>query len=522
MNEKWMRPVELMEILMNFLTVFCVETALFSALVPLEGALEGEVLQAGSGMLQPPALLLQLLLAAVPVCFWLIRIFASRFWLFALLHGAVWGSTVLGLGQNGVQRGIFGIFAGIYLLVSFRVRLQEGREEEGLLGPAAALIAASLAVLLCAYLGDSAACGRILNASLAYAFLFFADTYLRNLERFVQFNKSSNAHIPVRRMLLRGGGLTAACSLGVVMLLALGADQTFMDRAGELLQNVSLWVIRGVLKLIGFLLDLFGAEGGVQETAPQESAAMEFMAAETREHPFWLEILYQVVQYLLLIGAAALLVFLVYQAVSALIRRFYEGKIRRTQDEQKTEEIRETLRAEKRKRDRQDTVRLFARTPEEKIRRIFVRTIQRSERFRNPEGHPGSGALFPRGTAFREKNLWGKDQWRTDARESLLHAKTAREMEFLFAEAGTGDGEEAEGDKQAFRELARLYERARYARTKVPGAREPYKEPACTGANIAEPGAGDMDAGHTDGALGAEDVKRAEACRDVLLGRRRR
>ena len=77
------------------------------------------------------------------------------------------------------------------------------------------------------------------------------------------------------------------------------------------------------------------------------------------------------------------------------------------------------------------------------------------------------------------------------------------------------------GAKEALK-LARLYERARYARTKVPGAREPYKEPARTGANIAEPGAGDMDAGRTDGALGAEDVKRAEACRDVLLGRRRR
>ena len=67
MNEKWMRPVELMEILMNFLTVFCVETALFSALVPLSGALEGEALGEGSGVLAPPALPAQVLLIAVPV-----------------------------------------------------------------------------------------------------------------------------------------------------------------------------------------------------------------------------------------------------------------------------------------------------------------------------------------------------------------------------------------------------------------------------------------------------------------------
>ena len=42
MNEKWMRPVELLEIFLNFLTVFCVETALFSAFEPLGSALGEE------------------------------------------------------------------------------------------------------------------------------------------------------------------------------------------------------------------------------------------------------------------------------------------------------------------------------------------------------------------------------------------------------------------------------------------------------------------------------------------------
>lgn len=464
MNEKWMRPVELMEILMNFLTVFCLETALFSAFVPLNSALEGETVAAGSGVFLPAALPFQLLLAAVPVCFWLIRIFVSRFWLFSLLHVGVFLAAVFGLGQNGVQRVLFGTFAGIYLIVSFRNRLQEGREDEGLLGPAAALLAAAAAVLLCAYLGDGAACGRILNASLLYALLFFADTYLRNLDRFIQFNKSSNAHIPVRRMLLRGGSLTAVCSLGVVALLALGANQTFMDRAGELLKNVLLWVIRGVLRLIGFLLSLFGSEGEEQVAAAQEAAAAQFMQAEVQEQPLWLEILYQVIEYVILIGAAVLVIFLLYKAVTALARMFYEGKTERTQDGQKTEEIRETIRVEKKKRNRQEPVRIFARTPEEKIRRIFVRTVQKSERFRNPEGRPGG--------------TWGKkDLWRKDASESLVRAKTARELEFLF-----------EDKDAAFIELVRLYEKARYAQQET-----------------------------ASGRCSPEDVKRAEACRDVLL-----
>ena len=472
MNEKWMRPVELMEILLNFLTVFCVETALFAAFVPLNGALEGEVPEAAAGAFLPAALPYQLLLAGVPVCFWLIRIFVSRFWLFSLLHAGVFLAAVLGLGQNGIQRAVFGILAGLYLIVSFRNRLQEGREDEGLLGPAVALIAAAASILLCAYLGDGAACGRILNAALLYAFLFFADTYLRNLERFIQFNKSSNSHIPVRRMLLRGGGLTAVCSLCVVALLALGANQTFMDRAGEALKNVLLWCIRGIFRLIRFLFNLFGSEGGEQAAAVREEAAMQLMETEVQKQPLWLEVLYQIVEYMILIGAAVLVVFLLYKAVTALARMFYEGKTKRTQDGQKTEEIRETLRVEKKKRDRQEAVRIFARTPEERIRRIFVRTVQKSERFRNPEG--------------RTAGARGKDLWRKDAREKLVRAKTARELEVLFP-----DGE---GQKEAFAELAGLYEKARYAGTDVPGRR------------------GDR--------IGPEDVKRAEACRDVLLGKK--
>ena len=39
MNKKWLRSVELLEILMNFLTVFFVETALFAAFEPLGSAL---------------------------------------------------------------------------------------------------------------------------------------------------------------------------------------------------------------------------------------------------------------------------------------------------------------------------------------------------------------------------------------------------------------------------------------------------------------------------------------------------
>ena len=469
MNEKWMRPVELLEILLNFLTVFFAETALFAAFEPLGSALEADGAAAGSAAFRAPSPAVQLLFLAVPVCFWLIRILASRFWLFVLLHAGVFLAAVFCLGTNGLSRGVFALLAGIYLLVSFRIRLQEQREEEGILGPAAALIAAGASMLLCAYLENDAACGRILNASLVYAFLFFSVTYLRNLEQFVQFNRASNAHIPVRRMLLRGGGLTAVCSLAVVLLLALGVNQTFLRRSGDLLRAFLLWAVRGILRVVGAFLSLFGSESAEQTAVRQEAAAEQFLQAGAEEQPLWLEILYQILQYLLFAAAAVLLIFLLYRAISALVSRFYEGKRKRPQGEEKAEEIRESLRTERKKKEKESRLRLFAGTPEEKIRRIFIRTVQKQKRFRNPEGRPGASG--------------GKDPWRKDAREALVRGKTARELEVLFPDQ----------DRETFEQLARLYEKARYART-----------------DAAHPG---------KGGCSAEDVRRAEACRDALSGK---
>ena len=65
------------------------------------------------------------------------------------------------------------------------------------------------------------------------------------------------------------------------------------------------------------------------------------------------------------------------------------------------------------------------------------------------------------------------------ARGGVVCAKTARELKFLF-----------EDKDAAFIELVRLYEKARYAQQET-----------------------------ASGRCRPEDVKRAEACRDVLLGK---
>lgn len=99
--------------------------------------------------------------------------------------------------------------------------------------------------------------------------------------------------------------------------------------------------------------------------------------ARRAAQPAWLELLIKITEYLMAAAVAALLCFLVYKLVLAAIRRFYEKGNAVEVEEGRTTEIRESLERDKRKRDREKTLPLLARSPEEKIRKIFVKTVKK-------------------------------------------------------------------------------------------------------------------------------------------------
>ncbi len=430
------RFMELLEIGMNFLVVLCVQTALFAAFRPLGNALEnGE-------LFVRPSLWQEVWLAAAPVGFWLIRLYGRRFVLFVALHGAVWAAAVLIPGRTLPQRIVFGLLAGAYLINSFYARFSRQEEGEGALGPVAAVLAGAGGFLACSAAGMEEGCARILNLALIYVFFFFLSTYLENLGQFVRSNRSSNSHIPVKRMLAQGGGLTAVCSIFVVALLGAGTNRPLMEKLTGAAKAFGLWLVRVLLTAAGWLMSLFG---GTEQEAVEEAAAVpppSLGAAETAQQPAWLELLLQIMEILILAATAALLCWLLYRLVLAAVRRFYEGMDREEEAAGQAVEIRERLRPKRERRRRGFLPALRPGTEDERIRRLFVKTVYASPRYRYPEGA---------GECRRGKNIW-----LADARKELVAGKTAPELAETLAV-----GEE-EDRREAFRRLAALYGQARY------------------------------------------------------------
>ena len=137
MENKWIdRCMMCLEVLMNFLVIFCLETVIFGSFPDLEKILEAE-----NGQFGAPGLFRQILLMAVPFLFLLIRAKAAHFMSFVALHGAVAAGAVLLLGQGTAQRVCFGVFVSIYLMLSFMLRISKQRIGEGQLGAVAGVVA---------------------------------------------------------------------------------------------------------------------------------------------------------------------------------------------------------------------------------------------------------------------------------------------------------------------------------------------------------------------------------------------
>ena len=384
MENKWMNySCQVLDTVMNFLIVFCLETFVFASFSNLE-SLVGE---AGSGV-QTPGLLRQVLFLAVPLLFLIIREKAGHFLTFVACHAAGAAAAVFLLGNGGMQ-----------------------------LGPVAGGIAAGASFLACAYLGKEAACGRIVNTALLYTFLYFVYSYLEHLARFVQFNRSSNAHIPVRKMLVQGGGLAGIFGMLAVIILGAGTNNRLVRSMMDLVKTAAYYVARAIAACISFFLSLFS---GKEEEIAEEAAAagqMDMGLGESAATPAWLELLIQITEYVVAGLTVALVCFLLYKLVLAAIKMFYEKTALQEEEEGQATEIRESLAGRRRKKEKENPLPLLARTPEQKIRKCFIRTVKKL-------GLAESG-------------------------------KTAREMLEKADAAGPENG-------NAGKDLLRLYEKARY------------------------------------------------------------
>lgn len=481
-------------ILMNYLAIFCLQTAVFAAL--------DRMLRTAGGTASDPGVMRQALLVLLPFALWAVREKAAHLLSFVGIHLALLMLFPALLGKTDLQRGVFALFAAVYVAQSFFLRFRKeeetpvredssvrrksfeemegdgnliggnaafgerqermGKEKQTFRGGRASsgfgasptlppasepnmLLSAPAAIasfLLCAGLEEGGGCQRIWYASLLFVLLFFFNIYLRNVERFICFNQAGNARIPVRQMLRQGGGMTAGFGVITVLLLGISTNGSLLLSLTEKLKAAGLWLLRGLFLLLSFLFGL-SKEG---EEAPAERLPSErqvFEAVEAVEQPLWAEILEKVVSFFVLALLCALIFWGLYRLVLFAVSRFHAKRRSEEGKAEETEEIREKLERGRRGKKRERSLPFFAGTPAERIRKSFVRSIRHTECFRSPGGETGRK---------RNQESRSREEW-----ERIARGLTARQLGDV---TGLAEGQ----SREAFSELTELYEKARYGK----------------------------------------------------------
>lgn len=360
--------------------------------------------------------------AVVPLLFYAFRECCERLWLFLILHGIPWVVLIMFCHGSTILRVMLAGMLLFYTVLSImrRIHAQE-RGMEAVAPPAAAGIYLAL-YLLDGVQGNGANSALLLQLMICFATGYFIYYYLRQFLSYVSINARTTENIPVKNVFYSSAVLMLVFSAVAFCLLTFGINRS-------LIENLS----RAVGSLIRRLLSMIRLCPGEVSIEP-----------EVTENPGWgglpdlgeeaeASLFMQIMDVVLTAAAFAVIVFILGSGILALIRLLKEGfakkdvqkKIKETELADRIEKIRkkEEKTEEKKlslaKRWKQMT------SPEEKIRRIYKKTI-----------------------------LKAIPSWEGEKQEKLLHAATAREY-----------CKEVFGEKEAeAREFAGLYEKARYGK----------------------------------------------------------
>lgn len=320
------------------------------------------------------------LLAAVllPLAFYAIREKCRSFLLFLFLH-MLPCALVLLFYEGSIFQKIWLFLATLLLAVlSFGKKLQGGK-----MGMEAVFPPVFGAVIWGLYLIDQRqgeeACAELL-CYIAAGFMtgYFLYYFLRQFLYYMEINNRTTENIPVNHVFRSSAFLAGgfAATAGTVMLLC--REREWMNRVGEVMHRV----IIGFFTLL-FSLLIKGEPEEMESVSGYETAgAMPWDAGEAVEPPFILKIL-EVMLGILALGTAAVLIVITLLGIVRLIReRFAQRiKLRLFEDETHTDQIEKIKRNEKSSRTRNDDGLLKrvkrALSPEERIRRIYRRAIER-------------------------------------------------------------------------------------------------------------------------------------------------
>ncbi len=370
---------------------------------------------------------------AVPLFFYLVRCRVHRFWLFLLIHLLPFVWIIFGYGDSISQKFVFFLVAMIQVMVSLYIRItlfsDPNRIDYGI-HPAPPPLAVGMGVALLLFndkLGVAGTELTLIQIVIIFMLLYFVCLFMDNFLHYTEMSRKTTGNIPMKSIFLVDfavvGGFAGIC----VIMMAAFADRSLGKALGEFIKRIMRAVLIFFIYVINFISSLF-KDSPMEELPPSEQINMMPKAVTGNS------LLAQIIDMLLtVIGTALAIAFAgaaIYGLVMLIKRAFAYRKEDKLAQEDESGDIIEKL---ERKKKSNDTGRLsgWFKTPDEKIRKIFLVTLRKKCRQKTDQ------------------------DW-----ERLLRYGTARECLALFGEDG---GETALS-------FIHIYEKARYAKEECTAA----------------------------------------------------
>ncbi len=321
----------------------------------------------------------------IPLFFWQVRERCGKFWLFLLLHLLPWGIFLLLYKENTAQK--VWLFLALMLLtgMSFRKKLKDSDMGTEAIHPVFAAC-----VIWVLYLTDGRMSGGkwgelLLYTGTGFAAGYFLRYFLHRFLRYMDVNSRTTENIPAGHVfgsaVMLAGGFTA----GAAGIMIFGSSRALTDCIGE-----AIWGL--ITRFLTFLVSLLLKETPKEEESVWGEGAPDAGAGfypEPGEPSLIAQILEAIVEFAVILGFLALAAL----AIVALIRLIREVFGRRRENQEREDGHSRDLveKLEKRKKRQKDEGETFlsrvgkAMSPEERIRRIYRKTLERELAFRKHE-----------------------------------------------------------------------------------------------------------------------------------------
>lgn len=309
-----------------------------------------------------------MVLVAVPILFYFAREQIKKASFFFAVHILI--VSILGFfyADTSFEKVVFIFVAGVFAAISMNKRLTSDKQGSEAVNPIVMTGALLALYFVDGFQANGKSGGYLLQIMIIYMGIYLLYYYLSQVLKFVNINCRMTENVPVKRLISTSFGMILVFILIVVMLLFLSVNREVID---EMAAQIGEFIKR----IIRFITSFFNYESDITisvEKAERVEGGGPIPVTEQSTFSKFLDML------IYLGGCAFLLVAVIGAAMTfyKLVQKAFRMKEGNKQVETEAEEDRvESIKKEKKKKQKTERSLFFTMNPKQTIRRIYYKVM---------------------------------------------------------------------------------------------------------------------------------------------------